>query len=62
MILKHLLNTRMKWMIFIKIWKNKIQIKNEINSLYLIKRLLIHLVIEQLIPIVTQLFIIGEEN
>ena len=49
MILKLLLNSQMKWMIFVKILKNTIQIKNEKYWSYLMIWLLICLVIKKLI-------------
>ena len=58
MILKLLLNTQMIWMIFIKILKNTIQIKNKILIVfdYIIPDMLNN---EKLNPIVTELFIRG---
>ena len=62
MIQKLLSNTQMIWMIFKKILKNRIQIKNE-KQLYLSIRLLIYLVIKNLICnlIVTELFLRGRK-
>ena len=62
MIQKLLSNTQMIWMIFKKILKNRIQIKNE-KQLYLSIWLLIYLVIKNLICnlIVTELFLRGKK-
>ena len=62
MIQKLLSNTQMIWMIFKKILKNRIQIKNE-KQLYLSIWLLIYLVIKNLICnlIVTELFLRGRK-
>ena len=62
MIQKLLSNTQMIWMIFKKILKNRIQIKNE-KQLYLSIWLLIYLVIKNLICnlIVTELFLGGRK-
>ena len=48
MILKLLLNTQLIWMIFTKMLKNKIQIKNVKYYLFLMIWLLIYLVIKNL--------------
>ena len=61
MILKNLLYTRMTWMLFIKILKNKIQIKTQNIDLfdYMITDMLNN---KKLNPIVTELFITGKKN
>ena len=61
MILKILLNTRMIWMLFIKILKNTIQIKTQNIDLfdYMITDMLSN---KKLNPIVTELFITGKKN
>ena len=61
MILKLFFNTRMIWMIFIKILKNTIQVKNKKHWLHLMIWLLICLVINKLNPILTGLFIRGRK-
>ena len=57
MILKVLLSTQMIWILFIKILKNTIGIKNEKYWLYLMVWLLVCLNNKKLYPIVTELFI-----
>ena len=61
MIQKLLLNTQMMRMVFLKVLKNTDQIKNGKYWLYLMTRLLVYLVIKNLIPIVTELFIRGKK-
>ena len=61
MILKVLLSTRIIWIIFIKILKNKIQIRNIKYWSFLIIWLLICLVIKKLNPVVSELFIKGRK-
>ena len=60
MILKLLLNTQMMWMIFTKILKNAIQIRNVKHKLVLIW-LLICFLMKKLNPIVTELIIRGKK-
>ena len=57
MILNVLLSTQMIWILFIKILKNTIRIKNEKYWLYLMVWLLVCLNNKKLYPIVTELFI-----
>ena len=59
MILKLLLNTIMIWMIFIKILKNTIQIRNK--TILIVFDDMIPDVFSKLNPVVTELFITGRK-
>ena len=59
MILKLLLNTIMIWMIFIKILKNTIQIRNK--KILIVFDDMIPDVFSKLNPVVTELFITGRK-
>ena len=61
MILKVLLSSRIIWMIFIKILKNTIQIRNIKHWSFLMIWLLICLVIKKLNPVLSELFIKGRK-
>ena len=61
MILKVLLSSRIIWMIFIKILKNTIQIRNIKHWSFVMIWLLICLVIKKLNPVLSELFIKGRK-
>ena len=61
-ILKVFLNTWIIWMVFMKILKNKIEIRNAKYWLHLTIWLLTFLVIKKLNPTVTELFIRGRKS